>query len=874
MDHLLRFYGRLPKAVTLVRLMKGIDESTTDVACGGTLEQLTTLVRTAQRPPYHDQRCGWVNFQGAYIRLCHDIEPRDWLDPSRPQLTAATATQYPSFMVDVDAIKTGDSATEHELWLARMVTEEILQWISQYVNLSATLTIMSGNGYQILVRGKFTLDDQWSAAELMLRMKQRWPSVDASGFRTTVGPAVPGTKKCKGEATLERPHRMVKVEFTTPGDAWLMPEDLTRMIRDLPQAQESVRRPGDWGPALTKWEAMHRLPIRDALYKVCDGEMCPVCKSADQGFAILSENLCCCLHARRCPAAASGRNGFTAAHVYGYRLFEKWQGYSDAERHEICLAAEADGFELRHEGDELTPKPSDPAALQLLDDMFTPEPSRRKSIRPSGRWIVHGPNYGEIAEHMRTDLLRAYCPAFSQDHNDCGDTQPLVFDAGTWCYNQELGIYVSPLKRGDDSEEGAVERLLKQQVEHGILYSDPAGKPRSFAPSARTLLKSFEPYCSNVGYFRAAPPGIACRDGFLKVDGDKLVESPHSPANRAKGRLKMRMQEATGDGPKRMAAIRALSTLIATLLPNHVPQDQDTLRTILLEQWGACLLRMQPEVRMNFLLLGPPDVGKSVLSSIARALFERIGLDVIAASLDDINAKFPPLGLATAAASIIEEIDPNAKPHKTARLKLLAEGKPWSLDRKNRDAITCVNSIFIMATCNGEPSFAEGTTALAKRWCCVRFPDQAPPVLDHDLYSRFVKDHLDGLAMACVVAALRLVKGHRSILPKDSKIGKDTLDILVERCPIQEWFEQEETVFTDHPLTAHDTLYDPCRRWLEGHGRKLFAETMTPTLFTRRFNKLPGVVSKQSHGRRYFNVILPNQPFANPAGRDPSRDPI
>lgn len=867
MKELLEFYSLRPKNLTLIRLLSGINDSTTDVGCGANLEQLQLLLATAERTPYHDQRCGWVRYKGTYLRLCHDIEPRDWLDGGRPRLTEATAVGYPGFMIDVDAVKSGDSATDAELAAALRVTEEILQWLSEYISLSCTLTLMSGNGFQICLRGRLELQDSWLAAELLLRMKQRWAMVDPQGYKPSVGPAAIGTRKCKGIATLERPHRVVRVEFATPGDYWLTADDLTRMIRELPEAEHSAQRRGDFGPAIDEWGAVQRLPIRDVLHRLFGGEMCPICKSDDRGFAVLSANLCVCLHSNRCPAAASGHRGFTAAHAFGYKLFDKWRGYTDLERHEIIEAAKAEGFQLVHEGAELVARPPDPLALQAMEDLFTPEPSRRKSIRPSGRWIVHGPNYGEAAEHMRVDILRAYCPRYLQDHNECGEAQPILFDGGTWCYHQELGIFVTPLRRGDDTEEGAVERILKAQVERGILYSDPTGKPRMFSPSARALLKSFEAYCANVGYFRDAPVGIACRDGFLRLDGDKLIETPHSPANRARGRLRMRMAEAVASGAKMAAAVDALHRLIGTLLPNHTQQDRVTILTVLLEQWGAVLTRMRPEVRMSFLLLGPPDVGKSVLSQIARALFERIGLDVIAASIDDINAKFPPIGLATAAASIIEELDPNMRAHKTARLKLLSEGKPWSLDRKNRDAITCTNSIFMMATSNGEPSFAEGSGALAKRWSVIRFPDQAPPILDHDLCPRFIREHLDGLALAAVVASARLVTGHRSVIPQDSKLRQDSAEVLVEPCPIKSWFEAQDVVFTEYPSTPHELLYMPCKAWLDTHGRKSISDYLTPKAFTERLNKIPGIKSRISNSKRFFNVgVIPGEQEATANG--------
>lgn len=849
------FLDLSPKNVTLVRLLSGPAGSTTEVACGASAEDVRRLLQTAERQPYLDRNAGWVQYRGVYLRPSHDVDARGWLEP-RPRLTEVTASRYVCFMVDVDALKAGDAATDHELEGARACAEEILTWLSETLHLSAVFGIMSGNGYQLVVRGRLDLDHQWLVAELLVRMRARWPMVDLAGYKPTVGPAVPGTMKRKGADTSL--HRMVAVEWASEGNYWCTADDLVALVNALPAAPTGSRllhRP----VVMDEWQSVHTLPVSDVLYKVMGEECCPVCKSTDSAFAVISDNVCVCLHGRRCPAAASGHRGFTAAHVYGYRLFTKWTAYTAAERGEIIDAAQQDGFDLAID-DELArirrgPPPEAIDAVARIRARHAPEPSRHRSIRPGKRWVLKGASVRECAELLRQEILSAYCPSWVKDHNDVGDSQPIVFDAGTFVYHEELGIFVPALRRsGDESEEGAVSRILRDVEQHGILYTDPAGKPKSFHPSTTALLTEFERYCKNVGYSSGGPVGIACRDGFLALEDGQLVERAHSPANRARGRLQMFVKDADPGNYHVRTALEEFALIVRKLLRNHSIEDCDRIALAILSQVGAAICRMRAEVRRGIILKGPPDTGKSVLIKIIRALFERLGLSTGAYDIGAINSDYPPLGLATDAANLVDELE-SFVVTKTSRLKQLVEGTPWAMNRKHRDQLTVRNSMLMIFGVNGDITFRESSGALVKRFMVIEFPNQ--PVSDEErdpqLARRFIDQHLDGLGVGAVITAITaLVKG-RTEIPTD-KVREDSSAVLRESNPVEEWF-RSCALLTPECATPRDELHENCIAWMRAHGFEQQARTLTPRSFTASMKRIGGVQMRVSHSLRFFNVL-------------------
>lgn len=867
------FLNLAPKTTTLLRLLDGPDGSTTDVACGATEAARDQLIASAQRDPYVDRNVGYVAYKGCYLRPSHDIDPRGWLDGRVPKLTAETATRYVCFMVDVDPPKAGDSATDDELAAARVCAEEILKWISEHLDLSATLTLMSGNGYQIVVRGRMGLDDQWTVAELLMRMKARWPMVDAAGFKPTVGPAVPGTRKCKGKGTPERPHRLVAVEWAQEGDCWATPDVLLAMVQDLPAGGTAVR-PRVWGEPTTEWEAVARLPISDVLMSLFDAKVCPVCKSDDKEFEILAENLCCCLHGRRCPAASAGHRGFTAQHAFGYKLFEKWTGFTAAEREEIICAARDAGFDLAFDDELLREqaRKTDPevvrAAAAGLARALTPEPSRHKSIRPHERWVTHGRQMEEVSEHLRSLVLDTYCPEFAKDHNECGDAQPLVFDGATWVYHQGLGIYVTPFRRGTADEDGAVKRIIKDQVKQGIYFTDPSGKTHLFNPSTTELVKNFEKYCGNPGYFTRAPAGLCCRDGFLAIEGNQLVQRPHGPQNKARGRLSINMSDRVGGRVR--AAELAFRGILDRYLWNHTQEDRDLIFTALTEQVGAALCQMRASVRLSFFLQGESDTGKSVVARIIRALFDRAGLEVVSAGVGDINANWPPLELATAAANIREEDEGSWQAQDTSRLKMLAEGSEWQLPRKNRDNLACRNQLFSLICINGQIVFNETSDAMMKRYRVIRFPDKRAEVLDDTIEPTFLAQHLDGLALYCVVAAAGLASKKRSHMPEGCALERDSISTMKAGNPVLEWVESECELGVG--WTKKWELLGSCCAWLRTHGRDKESKKLSIRPFLAGLRGVTGLQERRLKNDLMLNITV--RSLESDGDGDPSKDAL
>lgn len=887
MDQIFEFLGLEPRQTTLVRLLRGPSGSTTEVACPASEADRQRLLREARRENYLDRLYGPLQYQGCYLRPSHEVEPREWLDP-RPRLGEKEAKRYRCFLIDIDADKAGDSATEQELQGARRCAEEVILWLGQDLDLSCALLIMSGNGYQLLIRAKLELEHQWLVRELLLRMRAMWRLIDPSGYKCTVGPAVPGTLKCKGYD--QNLYREVRVAQSWQGSYRITPDDLIRLIDRLPKVNSPDRFVASHRPVVfDEWGAVAQLPISEVLLKVFGAEQCPACGAQDSAFAVISDNVCCCLHANRCPAASTDHRGFTAQHVYGIKLFNKWSGFTHMERNQIVEAALGDGFRLEIDPDieamqrarAIDNQFFGPPAIQACQEPRTePETtpsaatspgaaraSRPLDIDPNNRWLLEGssPSYQLCAELLRREITHHYCPSWDGPFVRSNPNQPLVFDGSTYCYDEQQGIFIKPLQvSGDASEIGEVSRIVQEVQRHGILYTDPSGKPRSMSVSSVPLLKEFEALCKSAGYMSRGPAGIACLDAFLAVEGGVLATRPHSPANRALGQLRisaseaMREKEASGAAG---AAVVAFKALVRKLLSNHAPEDCDAIAQALLEQIGAALCRLRPEVRRGFIFNGPEDTGKSTLLRIADELFQRLGLPVGHYKLCDINSPKPPLGIATDVANICYELNIE-KVRNTARLKQLVEGSPWTLERKYYDSITVQNSMLMLLAANGELTFEESSGALVKRFCVIDFPDHPPAVKDPELASRFLDAHLDGLALAAVVASLRLAGGGRTEMPT-TRVLEDSEDVLREVCPVREWIETccELTVASNTPL---ETAQESCILWLEHHGFRSAAAALNPRQFRSRL-KRAGRKVRRSHSRYFTNLVISAPVQADPA---------
>lgn len=882
----LSFWQLRADQLVLVRLLHNPrGNGSMDIACAQNGADLMRLIRKAARERYVAPDGTPRIFQGCYARLCHSLPSRDWLDTHDwPKLTAATAVSYPGFFIDIDPVKevAGGSSSDAELQETQRVADEISGWLDSVLGLdrSYALRVMSGNGTQICIRVAMDMDDAGLARMLLMRMQGRWPAVDPSGSKMSVGPAIPGTLKCKGIATPDRPHRMVRILESCEGDRRLTADDLRTLIATLPEVENEIEVTHHESRAWDAYTAVAALPIADVLEQLFgERSICPVCKSTDGAVAVTEHNVLVCQHARSCPAGA--KKGFKATHAFGVRLGFGWRDYTLEQRADIIEAAQACGWELTWDETEEKKYPELTAELApWVESLFAPTPSIHCTVEVDPKpWFLRSKNTLEVAkEPLYKVLVRAYCPDL-----DYKVDRPLTMTGKLMIYHQGLGIYV-PITTTDESDLNRIYRILGDQETKGGGIFTPArkGEPPAWAPPPEAVLKALEMEVGKPKFFTEpdAKVGLACKDGFLELQKNgQWRQLPHSHLNRARGRIARTCGQVLREIESGQAnhAEQALRAIIDCTLHRDGDTslcdsaDVDDVLRIFLAEVGAVLCGLKPELRRAIFIHGSEDTGKSSLLRIAAAMIRKLGLKVSSASINDLNQSFPPETLLDAAANIKEDEGAfdTGRRIQTERFKQVVEGSPWTFARKNQSSINvCIQPLW-MAASNADTSIAEASGAVAKRCHIIQYPTTptAPDKLDRTMVQRFLDAHLDGLISASLVGAARLQRDGRTNLRADSKIARHTRELGRSQSLVEAWLETVDVSNNDGNDTPLSEALKACNRWGEQSGYRAEAATNNPVRFGREIARLVRK-SRKSNGRTMVPVMLPRfDPEASDASK-------
>ncbi len=196
------------------------------IAQCNTIEQHIDLLRRA-----HSLR----GYQGSYMLvngpLCADLsaryEQRQWLRAGNGRATDKDIGTRRAVFVDVDPIRPkGISSTRDEFESAREIAWKVRDWLAERLGPFCLGFGCSGNGFYVLI----AVDPEPNPCESTERI-QRFLALLAKKFGTdkvkidtaVANPArlmsCPGTMKCKGRNTSERPHRMTSFSYrVNPSD--------------------------------------------------------------------------------------------------------------------------------------------------------------------------------------------------------------------------------------------------------------------------------------------------------------------------------------------------------------------------------------------------------------------------------------------------------------------------------------------------------------------------------------------------------------------------------------------------------------------------------------------------------------------------------
>jgi putative DNA primase/helicase len=152
-------------------------------------------------------------------------------------------------LVDVDPVRATDPASEEEVHLASVKTNEVLDWLSSK-GIVPRLALMSGNGYHL----NFATDD-WPNDEDHNRLAKtfigmlsaKFSDAEAKIDSATANPGrlgkIPGSISRKGEEEEDRVHRMVEIEFAEPDAPALTAQAVKSLIEAEGCSLQTARAP-------------------------------------------------------------------------------------------------------------------------------------------------------------------------------------------------------------------------------------------------------------------------------------------------------------------------------------------------------------------------------------------------------------------------------------------------------------------------------------------------------------------------------------------------------------------------------------------------------------------------------------------------------
>lgn len=447
--------------------------------------------------------------------------------------------------------------------------------------------------------------------------------------------------------------------------------------------------------------------------------------------------------------------------VEGFTLL-RWKpdahlGSVDPPEAPAWLASLSSDASARAEAREVARRAAEAVETARVDEEVAIDASRdlaRERPKPS-RFFDRGDSV-ELAHALLADL-RAAAPDAS--------AEAVVYDRATlWQYDPAGGIYVER-DRAD---------LFRLCAAYAGTPTGPKGKPLSLSEGAiKGAILTAQHLASRPGFFDAAPRGVACANGFVRVEGGEVFVDPHSHAHRATHALSFPYDRAAV-APRWDAALREIFRRQITDDAGAVVglDEDDTEGSIaLLEEFvGASLFGLATSYAMCLVLHGPGNDGKSTILNVLRALFPPSAVCSIAPQ--DWSRGFLLAGLAGKLLNVVNEL-PEREMMEGSRFKAVVSGDPLTAEKKFGDPFTFCAVAGGLFACNDLLATRDQTPGFWRRFAvlpCTRSFSASEVV--HDLWRLIVAEELAGILARAVEGLARLQGNGRYSIPASATEAK------------------------------------------------------------------------------------------------------
>lgn len=316
--------------------------------------------------------------------------------------------------------------------------------------------------------------------------------------------------------------------------------------------------------------------------------------------------------------------------------------------------------------------------------------------------------------------------------------------------------------------------------------------------------------------FEKAPPGIACPDGFYRIEGSEIRREPLIPDHRQRLRLPFT--------PKSQGIPLFDAFLRETFQASDRPGEEQQQINLVQEIAGAIMIGIMARFQKAVLFYDPYGrAGKGTLERVLRCLVP--DSLVTAVSPFKWGQDYHLAALAGSRLNVVGELpDETAIP--ASDFKTVTGGDPLTGRHPNYRPFTFKNEAGHLFMSNHLINTRDHSDAFFSRWILVEFPNsrlRSGLPIDPDLADRIIREELPGIAFWALEGAARVLSQggfsastvHDRLMAQWRRRSNSVEEFLHDCCDVG------STAYK----VRRSELYKAYASWCSETGRKAFAKS-------------------------------------------------
>lgn len=326
-------------------------------------------------------------------------------------------------------------------------------------------------------------------------------------------------------------------------------------------------------------------------------------------------------------------------------------------------------------------------------------------------------------------------------------------------------------------------------------------------------------------FFKAAPIGLACPDGFLSIQKNKISTVPLNAAHRQRVMIAVT--------PKQIPTPLFDDFLSETFASEKQEEVAQQIR-LLQEVLGGIMLGTSAKYQKATLFFDP--FGRAGKGTVERLLRQLVPTEFITAvSPFGWNSEYYLASLAGARLNVVGEL-PDDKPIPAAAFKTVTGGDLLTGRHPTHRPFTFHNSAGHIFMSNHFINTRDHSEAFFARWILVEFPNsrlRSGKPIDPGLADRITTAELPGIAHWALIGARRILKQggysnsivHDRLLRKWRRSTNSVLEFIHEACQQSKDYKVKRSEF-----------YTAYKAWCGENGRRPYAKGKVKEMLAYNIN--------------------------------------